>query len=240
MPVKTKPLKIGAQLFLLVLLGDALSIILGFTTLHIALKIMLMPILLAMTWQAYGKTKEGSLGLLSKGLFFAWAGDIFLLFDKSAPVFFLLGLGSFLLTHVFYILMFLKINRKKANKQSFGTIAGTIAIVAYGIILVKTLWPFLNGLEAPVLVYALCICSMAVLALQTPAYYSKVTRALLICGALLFVVSDSILAVNKFMTAGAWAPPSIMLTYGLAQLAIVAGVSNRPASTYGEALAPGV
>jgi uncharacterized membrane protein YhhN len=63
---------------------------------------------------------------------------------------------------------------------------------------------------------------------------------LLVSGALLFVVSDSILAVNKFLQAGSWAPPAIMLTYGLAQFAIAAGASNLPKAASGEALAPAV
>jgi uncharacterized membrane protein YhhN len=42
-------------------------------------------------------------------------------------------------------------------------------------------------------------------------------------GALLFVISDSVLAVNKFYQPFAFAPVLIMITYGLAQLFITQG-----------------
>jgi uncharacterized membrane protein YhhN len=42
-------------------------------------------------------------------------------------------------------------------------------------------------------------------------------------GALLFVISDSVLAVNKFYQPFALAPVLIMITYGLAQLLITQG-----------------
>jgi uncharacterized membrane protein YhhN len=45
-------------------------------------------------------------------------------------------------------------------------------------------------------------------------------------GAVLFVVSDSLLAINKFYSSFELAGVLIMLTYGMAQLLIVTGAIN--------------
>jgi uncharacterized membrane protein YhhN len=232
-------IKSPALLFITALAIDVVALMIGFQGMHTLVKPLLMPLLMLFVWNQRSKSPKPIIRCLFIGLLFAWFGDIFLLFENKWPVFFMAGLGSFLCTHIFYILMFLKINQAypmpgKKHWFFWGIIA------AYGLFLLNLVWPSLGELKIPVLIYAFCICLMAVVSINTPTIIPALSKILLVSGALLFVVSDSILAVNKFLQAGAWAPPAIMLTYGLAQFAIAAGASNLPKAASGEALAPAV
>lgn len=93
--------------------------------------------------------------------------------------------------------------------------------LAYGIALVTLLFPKLDELKLPVIVYAITICAMLIAALHIRA------NNFFAIGAILFVISDSILAVNKFYMPFALASFLIMLTYGLAQAFIILGVVKQ-------------
>ena len=166
--------------------------------------------------------------LITAGLIFAWAGDIFLLFDTKNPGFFIAGLASFLVTHVLYILYFLSFLLKgSAGKNTPVWIDAFIGI--YGFTLLYMLWPGLAGMKFPVIVYAICICTMAILSMRCKKVMPTDTWKWFSTGAMLFVISDSILAVNKFLNPSDIAPPLVMLTYGLAQMFIVVGAAKLSA-----------
>ncbi|MET0394586.1 MAG: lysoplasmalogenase, partial [Chitinophagaceae bacterium] len=85
-------------------------------------------------------------------------------------------------------------------------------------------------MELPVKVYGIVISSMCMLALHMPYLGNKPAGRLMMAGALLFVLSDSVLAINKFYQPFDAAGLVIMLTYGLAQLLIVQGAVSYIAS----------
>lgn len=232
-------MKITAWVFCFALLADVLAVGFGWHEIHNWIKPMLMPLLVMYALIQQSNHSKAILLLLIAGLMFAWAGDIFLMFEHKNPVFFLAGLSSFLCTHICYILMFLKINAQKTERKKIPR-GVWLGIGLYGLALVILLWPGLGDMKIPVIIYAICICTMAMLSVITPGNMLTKTKFVLVAGAFLFVISDSVLAINKFVMAGPWAPPVIMLTYGLAQFAIVAGVSNLLKSTSGEALIPAV
>ncbi len=230
-------MKFYVLIFCLVLVADVLALWLGYPTIHTWVKPLLMPILLLFVWRGSSVVSKKINWLLIAGLIFAWAGDIFLLFENNYPLFFMAGLGCFLGTHIFYILMFLQIRGSFSGPHRKLWVIW-LSITVYGLILLFILWPNLNNMKIPVLIYAICICVMAILSVQTTQMVALPTRKWLIGGALLFVLSDSILALNKFSGAKEWAPPAIMLTYGLAQLAIAVGASNLSKAVYDEGVVP--
>ncbi len=170
------------------------------------------------------------------GTVFALLGDVFLMIrevDMFGP-----GLGSFLLMQVCYIGAFRKEIRAGKQRLSERRIALTlIPFVAYaGAFLIYLDAPFhrtpgTTGLWAPVIFYVVCLCSMAVMAALRPntgpmSHYQRV-----LLGAVLFVLSDSAIAVNKFALPFLVAPVVIMATYAAAQYLIVTGVEMATVTT---------
>jgi len=157
--------------------------------------------------------------LIIAALFFSWLGDVLLLLDKQYKTLFIYGLTAFLTAHICYILYFLKIrtiNRagKIPNKLIFASIAVyTISLFAY-------LAPNVENLLIPVAFYALVISTMLAVSMTAFDFAKQNYGKLAVAGTLLFVVSDSILAINRFAAPFAFAPVFIMLTYGLAQFFI--------------------
>jgi uncharacterized membrane protein YhhN len=154
-------------------------------------------------------------------LFFSWAGDVLLMFESKDKIFFLLGLSSFLLAHIFYIVFFHHVRVKEKVK---GNPWLMVAVVIYYAALITLLSPYLADMKIPVLVYGVVISFMLMLAMHMLFIKNKSAGKWMMVGALLFVVSDSVLAINKFYQSFAEAGILIMLTYGLAQLFIVEGV----------------
>ena len=153
-------------------------------------------------------------------LFFSWAGDILLMFGPKDKMFFLLGLSSFLLAHIFYIVFFHFI---RVGERIKGNPWLLVVVVIYYALLINLLSPYLADMKIPVLVYGIVISFMFMLAMHMLFIQNKTAGKWMMFGALLFVVSDSVLAINKFYQSFEEAGMIIMLTYGLAQLFIVQG-----------------
>lgn len=166
---------------------------------------------------------SGSLKLfILCALIFSWAGDVFLLVEDKNPDFFIAGLASFLLAHLFYIAYFLRWRKKNKPSKPWHIVI-VLLVFVYALGLFFFLAPKLGALQLPVLLYALTIATMLICSVH--AYRLKEQRFGWWCfmGALLFVLSDSMLALNKFHQPFASANLLIMLTYALAQCAIVTG-----------------
>lgn len=155
---------------------------------------------------------------------FSWCGDVLLMFQEYKPIFFLSGLCSFLAAHIFYILFFQSV--RKDENIALKPLP-VIVVVFYYTGLIFWLSPYLGEMRIPVWVYGLVISTMLLLALHL--YFIKNRRAswLIISGAILFIISDSVLAINKFYQPFEWAGVFIMLTYGIAQLLIVQGAIKK-------------
>ncbi|MGZ8510430.1 MAG: lysoplasmalogenase [Chitinophagaceae bacterium] len=164
-------------------------------------------------------------------LLFSWMGDVLLMFQEDHPLFFLLGLSAFLAAHIFYILFFHFI-RVKENVKSRWYIVVIVAL--YYFIIKKSLSPYLGEMKLPVSFYAVFISFMFMLALHIVFIKNKIAGGLIMTGALLFVISDSVLAINKFYQPFEMAGIVIMLTYGLAQLFITEGAIRYISSGYKE------
>ena len=162
--------------------------------------------------------------LMLLALLLGWLGDMALLLVNLAPDMFILGLVCFLVGHVVYILVFhsqwpvtWRENMKKLS--IFWMFVVTLAVV-----LVAYLWPLLGSLRIPVAAYAVVLAGMSVAASLRLGGVSARSYTWVLAGAVLFMLSDSLLAINKFGSPLPLAGALIMGTYCLAQFAIVQGM----------------
>jgi len=207
--------------FLLIAAINLLLIVLDYATLTRFLKPFLMPLLfLYVYYQEAFSTKK----LLLLGLTFSWIGDILLLFATKGELFFRAGLLSFLTAHVFYIYLFSKLGTTEAYKKNLVFWAGFIMIVLYLQSLLALLLPKLGTLKIPVSFYAVTISVMLAFAWRGYFSWNPSTRFFILFGAMAFVASDSLLAINKFYSPFENASFLIMATYLAAQYGIVSGV----------------
>ena len=185
------------------------------------LKPFLLPfLLLAVIVSTEFKTKN----LLLVALFFSWIGDIILLFADQAEIYFIVGLVSFLLSHLLYIFLFLRQDKNQDSVNKGALVLGILVILSYFFGMVSLLFPKLGPLQIPVMVYAVAITIMLFVAYKRSLSWKKPAAQFIIVGAIFFVLSDSILAFNKFYQAIPQAGFWIMSTYILAQFLIVSGV----------------
>ncbi len=154
---------------------------------------------------------------VSLGLAFSLLGDILLMLPRDR---FLPGLASFLIAHIAYIVAF-------TTGVPIGTApALLLPPLAAAIPLLRLLWPGLGKLLVPVVLYSATIVLMVWLAwglawqLRTPG------TALVALGAMLFMVSDALLAVNRFHRPFHGAQALIMGFYvaGQAMIALSVGI----------------
>lgn len=156
--------------------------------------------------------------LILLGLLFSVAGDVLLALPQDRFVF---GLTSFLIAHLCYIAAFLA-------RGSFQLTWWTLAIGAlYGAIMLALLWPGITApLRAPVVVYMLVILVMGWLAVEQWLTIRDTSAWLAMIGAIFFIASDSLLALNRFRAPFAAADAAVMLTYYAAQWLIALSVQK--------------
>lgn len=206
------------RLFFVFLAADILFVALEKEHWRFFSKFFLMPLLAA--YFLYSVRECSITKWIIAALLFSWIGDVLLQFEKADPLFFLLGLSSFLLAHVFYIFFFHQIRVKEQMASRWWLI---IPVAAYYVGLIFLLSPHLGDMKLPVRVYGIVISLMLLLALHCLFMKDRITGRVLVTGALLFVISDSVLAINKFYSPFYGASIIVMLTYGLAQLLLVIG-----------------
>lgn len=174
------------------------------------------PLLAVVAWRQY---RGGTVArFLALALLLSAAGDVFLALDRVKL--FVPALGSFLLAHLAYLVLFLKF-RGRATKRQFAQI-GLLLVYAAAMLVVLT--PGLGKLVLPVYLYIAAIMAMGAAALALPG------RPLVGLGAISFILSDSLIALDKFLTPLPWAGPVIWLTYVAAQVLILLGWRKEAAS----------
>lgn len=150
-------------------------------------------------------------------------GDTLLMFANYKELYFILGLISFLIAHIFYILCFHSIKVKTSIPGRWYT---AIIVGVYYFFIMSFLLPHLGVLKVPVLIYGIVISFMLLLAMHLYELPDHQTARIILTGAIFFVVSDSILAINKFYHPVVWGGWAIMSTYVLAQWLLVRGITR--------------
>lgn len=160
---------------------------------------------------------------------FSCAGDTLLMLQGREASFFVYGLAAFLVAHIFYILTYRQ-HRSDDNAnelQGLQKIRYAFPIILSGTGLVVILFNRLGGMKVPVVVYAAVLTTMVITALFRFGKTNATSFGLVFGGAILFMISDSLIAINKFLEplsmAGIW----VMTTYILAQYLIVTGLSKH-------------
>lgn len=205
-------------LFCIISLIEISLVALGQQELRIYSKPLIIPLLGLVYLQSTPRRKSFFQDAVLIALLFSWVGDILLQLEGL----FVPGLLAFLTAHIFYIVFFM---RTVSQSDSFFKLRPVmiIAVIAYLIELMYLLWPTLGEMKAPVLVYGITISTMLSVAFWQYQKLENKTALYFIIGASLFVLSDSLLALDKFRSSFSFAGISIMSTYILAQLFIVLG-----------------
>lgn len=161
------------------------------------------------------------------GLLFGLVGDCLLMFVHVNDYFFIIGLISFLIGHLSYISAFYLDYKWNPSLEKLAT---RIALAVFGLFCLGFylfLRPHLGSMKIPVMIYAFVISLMAIMAVNRKGRVSALSYNLIFYGAILFVISDSILAYNKFVIPFEGAGLAIMSTYMLAQYLITVGSVER-------------
>lgn len=208
-------------IFWLVALAHFTASALSLTVMLAITKTMLMPLLVLLLVKAV-PLKANNNRLLLLALLFSWAGDVLLLFAYKSELYFIAGLASFLCAHIMYIFYFVNIKGPNPSllKQRPWLVGAALLYIAAFLYL---LYPNLGALRLPVLVYACVIITMLLCSLHIYRQLPKQTANTFVVGAMFFVFSDSLLAINKFYAPFPLAGVAIMLTYCLAQYCLVNG-----------------
>ena len=166
----------------------------------------------------FQKTKD-NLSLQDKimlaALLFSCFGDVFLMFQGQNPNFFLFGLGSFLLAQISYTYVFNKIGKVNyKNRLPFAIY--TFSLVYY------LIYKIPSNFLLPIILYSFAIMMMGIAAVQRQT--NSKSYIFVLIGAITFIASDSLIAINKFAFAIPFAGVWIMTTYIIAQYLIVEGI----------------
>jgi uncharacterized membrane protein YhhN len=184
--------------------------------------ILLLPLIFAV----FNNNNAAKDYYLKAALLFSWIGDIILMFVFKSENYFIFGLVSFLLAHICYILLFRKdiVSKPKINNPNplIYTLIG-----AFWLLMMYVLYPKLGEMKIPVTVYSLVICTMLTFAYYGSSVWKKPAANFILVGATFFVLSDGILAFNKFYQPLPFASFLIMCTYLIAQFYIVKGFGLR-------------
>ena len=171
-------------------------------------------LMITLFWYYYSNTKQ-----LNKyfvlGLFFSFLGDLLLL--GTGEVYFIFGLLFFLIAHVFYIIMVLRLI--PARKPKDFIMAGVPFLLLF-LVLMNVLFAGLGSMKIPVIIYAMTISFFGIVSLLLYLETKTKISLILLVGVLLFISSDTILALNLFYKTQSFYPLLIMMSYVLAQYLI--------------------
>jgi len=191
-------------------------------------KPLLMPILLALfLLNAKNNPSREKLFLIG-ALIFSLAGDVFLMFRREDL--FVFGLASFLIGHIAYILSF-NGRIKAAHVSLVQKILTSLPFIVFVLAFLWILHPYIVGkpetepLFAPVSVYASVIALMGFTSFLRKKGVSDFGFWAVFGGAVLFMISDSCIAINKFIMDEQMPYKGlvIMSTYGIAQYLMTLG-----------------
>jgi uncharacterized membrane protein YhhN len=145
------------------------------------------------------------------------AGDA-LLAQEQLSWSFIGGLGAFLFAHLAYCALLAPLRGRTTGWRRVALpLMWAAAVATYA-----AFFPHLHELAAPVGVYMLVLCLMASLAL-----IAQLPNAATALGGLVFVGSDAMIGIDRFLTPFSGSTYAIWFAYAIAQLLITAGVLSR-------------
>lgn len=194
----------------------------GLVALHQLSKPLVMWVAIFLVARQWPTTeKKSGLALLLLALTGSLAGDVLLMRQG----YFIPGLLAFLCAHLAYLALF------QCGRVWFPSRRALLATLGFGTLMYAVLWAggLPVGLRAPVAAYVLVITLMAAQAIGRALILRARGATLVAVGAACFLLSDTLLALNKFVTPLPLASLWVLSTYYAAQILIVRGMlTARP------------
>ncbi len=202
--------KVLITVFLIVSLLDIVAVAMDYPVMQAVFKPMIMLSLMAAYYFSVSKINPWYLLAMA----FSFLGDV-LLMDKNNL--FLAGIAAFLGTQLIYIFI-LKKRLKKG--RTLDLLISIVPFLIFYSLLITVLQKNLGTLTIPVMVYGMAISIFGMAALLLYLQNKNFSTRMLLWGAILFIISDSMIALQKFHDARSWYPVAIMATYVMAQFLI--------------------
>ena len=157
--------------------------------------------------------------------FFSWVGDNMLMLSGKNELFFFAGVGGFFCAQLSYIYTYTKYNESGGKGYLQKNPLLSVFFLAYVAGMLILLFPGLEGMMKPIItIYAISLMLMSMMALNRSHRVGASSFKLVFIGSLLFLLSDSMIAFNKFHSEIPMAGFLIMLTYIAAQYLIMRGL----------------
>lgn len=205
--MKKRPSKVFLSLFFLVSFLDIVGVIFNSALMQAIFKPMIILSLMAAYF--FGTERPNNWYLLA--LSFSFLGDVFLL-DKNDL--FLQGIGAFLVTQIIFVYILSKELTKTTLKQK---LVAVLPFVIYYFALITILKQNLGEFLIPVMIYGSVISLFGITAFLTYLQRRNRLSLVLFIGSLLFIISDSLIALQNFHEPNDFFPSIIMITYVIAQ-----------------------
>jgi uncharacterized membrane protein YhhN len=182
------------------------------------LEVVFKPLTTLLLFAVVGRPETTFARLVTAGIALSVVGDVALLWDSDRA--FMVGLGAFLLAHAAYVIAFLG-----AAEWSSLVVLVAVVISVSSMLLLRATWNGAAGMHGPTIAYGVVITTMVVSAWATIGGRLPLAPFAAV-GAVLFYVSDSSLALNKFRRP---IPHVALLAFGvywLGQLGIAIAAST--------------
>ena len=177
------------------------TIIFELQWLHYGTKPLFMILLMIFQWKMLSGLPSAFSKLVQFGLFFSWIGDIALMFDEQVEILFVIGLAAFLIAHLGYAYAFVKNITDSGEK--FNIAAGIAMAIPFALVTGSFFYYMKDGLPddlfAPVLAYTVVISLMGITSAWRKGHVRTKTYNWILIGAILFILSDMVIAINKFV-----------------------------------------
>lgn len=201
---------------------NLISLLFGWNELNLYTKPLLMPVLIYFLFVSAKEIISLPRLLAAGALIFSWIGDVILMFDEDKNLF-LAGLGSFLIAQLIYAYALSKASFKKIEFE----LKPIIPLLLYGFLLLLALVRNSGDLAPAIVIYGVCILIMLSIARLRRWGTNTESYKLAFIGAFLFVISDSILGLNKFVFNIPVGEFFVMATYIPAQYYLIRGLLSH-------------
>jgi uncharacterized membrane protein YhhN len=193
--------------------------------LHHFTKPLLMPVLILFFRRGLVTPLNSSFMFALLALIFSWIGDVALMYEKNDPMYFLIGLSGFSVAQILYIF---SLKKARYNDETMISIKNqliyALPFVFSGGVLLWFLVPVAGELAYLLIIYSLLLLGMVISAIVRMEQTNQSSFNQVFFGAILFMISDSLLGLNKFLLPIENAQLFILMTYMLAQWNIVNGL----------------
>ncbi len=179
---------------------------------------LLMPLLMYYVYALSKSKVTARILLLSLALLFSWGGDLALM--NEGQLYFMIGMGLFFATQVTYIIL---LSISTFRPLRFDPLK-VLPFATYAVLLFYFSLPKAGNLMVPIFIYGIVIAVMAATARLREDKTTRESFRIALAGSIFFVLSGSILVIDKFSMEIPLAEPLIKGTYVLAQYLLVNGL----------------